>query len=291
MVPWIFFVFTGNLFFLVRGISSAVKLGKFELEANWEKVESKAYDDVKQMHRKMSWWDLSLFDFTNIIGFIALFIFLILVLALWFGFSGRSIYGEIFIVNIATLFVPHWFSGTRSIDKRTDLTLKIKVINKLISAVKTDLAGCTVDYFMQLTGNAKRVPTDTKIRVQFENTPAEFMGMYGQLSLNSIGESKYPYFYVVLLAKSCFNLKDKFKNFDIGKKDIKEFSFQDDIEILVIRQMTTKTTGYHTSAKDVERVFRNGLNAGKLLVKKPKETTDSSPGANGDNSWFKSFIS
>ena len=40
---------------------------------------------------------------------------------------------------------------------------------------------------------------------------------------------------------------------------MKEFKEEGDVEVFVIRQHTTRTSGYHTKYKDVRRIFLEGL--------------------------------
>jgi hypothetical protein len=263
--PGLALVIFGNLLLLVKGVSTIAQLGKFESEANWERANETAYDDIKKLRKKMFWWDLSLFDVSNIIGGIAFTIGVIIALFV-FALNYEYDLTRMIVINCGVLFLPHWLSGMRSVVKNDSLLLKIKVIRQLLKTMDGELSDCKVDYYLQLIGKEKRAPKDTKIMIKLANASEGFMGISGQLAVNSISSTLYPYFYVVLLAKKGFKLAEKLKDFTVSKKDVLEFSINDDVEILVLRQHTTRTSGYTTSAKDAQRILTEGLEAARRLV-------------------------
>jgi hypothetical protein len=182
--------------------------------------------------------------------------------------SGDTVF-HIFAVDAAILLFPHWYTGKRDILSKPKLLQKIRLIKKLLRNVESSLQEQhTIEYFMLLKGKHTKVPNDIKFRVGFENQHPDFLGFYGQIVTNSVSGKVYPYFYVVLVAKKGYGLKRAFDRYSPSRKITKEFKKQGDVEVLVIRQTTTRTSGYYTNNRTMQRIFLEGLNvAGKAAVK------------------------
>jgi hypothetical protein len=73
---------------------------------------------------------------------------------------------------------------------------------------------------------------------------------------------------VVLVAKKGFGLEDAFKNFIPPAKITKEFKIEGDVEVFVIRQATTKTSGYHTRDKQMGSILAAGINLAENYARK-----------------------
>ena len=85
------------------------------------------------------------------------------------------------------------------------------------------------------------------------------MGLYGQVVTNDVNGTSYPYFYVVLVARKGFGLQPVFQAYRPPKKMTKEFKVEDDVEVFVIRQTTSKTSGYHTKNKKMTAILKAGI--------------------------------
>jgi hypothetical protein len=108
---------------------------------------------------------------------------------------------------------------------------------------------------------------DVKMKVDVKNHPKDLFGLYGQISVNNVKGQDYPYFYVVLVAKESAKLiSNKLSHFILPADIISEFSEQNEAEIMVIRQYTTKTSGYHTDEGAVREIFRTGLKAARKIA-------------------------
>jgi hypothetical protein len=126
-----------------------------------------------------------------------------------------------------------------------------------------------VEYFMLLKGtDEQKVPEDVKFRINIHNQLPDFLGLYGQIVINRVGDKKYPYFYVVLVAKKGYGLKTAFTSYHPPSGIIKEFKVEDDVEVLVIRQKTTRTSGYHTKGRTIRQIFLEGLNMAEIAAVK-----------------------
>ena len=111
------------------------------------------------------------------------------------------------------------------------------------------------------------IPDDLKFRVDIKDRDKDFLGLYGQVVLNEVQGKSYPYFYVVLVARRGYGLEATGKGvFRPGVTT--EFKVQDQVEVFVIRQKTTKTSGYHTKPGDALLILGDGLGLAERLAVK-----------------------
>lgn len=268
--PGVLFILAGNFLLLVRGYHNQVDFGKYNPRANWEKVAPNTLDHLEVLHKKIKRWDKNALDYTNGIGgFLLVVIFAISSVLIIGGYIFGQPVMPILGYNILALLIPHWVTGTRTILTKPKLISKVDYFKDVISTMQTRLAPYDVEYFMLLKSPAAgpedgpppelQIPEDIKIRIKFPKQHRDFLGYYAQIVLNTVQGHSYPYFYVVLVAKDSFGLEDVAASYTPPSKIIKEFSYQGDVEVLVIRQQTTKTSGYHTAKARMLEIFEEGL--------------------------------
>lgn len=260
-------VLAGNMLLLVKGYNNKVKLDRYTAEKDWVKVDEEQLDKILEINKKARKWDISSLDISNVLG-VFTFILIIGILVL-LGFSEllhTYIATKIIVLNTLVLFVPHWFTGIRRITTTPKLVNKIKLFKYLMSGFKQILKNDKVDYLVYVEGEDEMFPRDVKMKIQFKDQPEDFLGLYAQISLNNVNDRDYPYFYVVLVAKLQSGiLKKIFDDIQPPHRVIKEHKTEDDIELIVIRQKTTKTSGYHTKPKAMVYIFDAGIKSYKLI--------------------------
>jgi hypothetical protein len=251
----------GNLLLIVKGYDNRVNAGKFEPSAVWEKVDKSKFFEVERLHRDMKRWDRSLLDISNGLGFFSLIVILAIIGVVFF--RGAMKFDDTLMIisyDAALLLLPHWITGIRSTLTKPNLMLKIKSFKSLLKETNRPwLEGHDVDYYMMLAGDAAKIPDDVKIRINVANQHKDFLGLYGQVVTNDVNGTSYPYFYVVLVAKKGFGLQPVFQAYIPPKKMTKEFKVEDDVEVFVIRQTTSKTSGYHTKNKKMIAILKAGV--------------------------------
>jgi hypothetical protein len=211
------------------------------------------------MNNKLRKWDLSLFEITSWPGVLIFILLIILSLIMMItGAEASDLYRIFLGGNILLLIVPHFFFGLKLNSYALNVVLYAKECLKaegLLKSVKPDAeAG-----FMVLTvvdsKTGKPFPKEVKMNIKYPGKPDKMLGFYGQLSINMVKSAPYPYFYVVLVFKENSGLKSRHNRFIPSEKVVCEYSTGKDVEILVIRQMTTKTSGYFTNEKSVTGLF------------------------------------
>jgi hypothetical protein len=140
--PGVALVAGGNLLLVVKGYDNRVDAGAFDAGAQWERVGVDKLQELKALDKKMRRWDRSLLDISNPLGVIV-FILLLGALAsgIVFGVLVREStpFGLIVAVDAAVLFLPHWFTGIRSILRKPGLLVRVKTIEAVLDSAKRRL--------------------------------------------------------------------------------------------------------------------------------------------------------
>jgi hypothetical protein len=250
----------GNLLLIVKGYDNRVTAKKYSPTASWEKVDKYKFSEVERLQKDMKKWDRSALDISNPLGFFTLAVIGGGIgFACFKGFMDFDPLLQTLGFDAALLFIPHWLTGIRSTLTKPNLVLKIKKIKKLLTNSSTFLKAHDVDYYMLLSGEDAKMPEDVKIRINIKDHHADFLGLYGQIVTNDVSGTAYPYFYVVLVAKKGFGLKKAYNAYAPPEKITKEIKTEGEVEVFVIRQTTTKTSGYHTKDRKMESILRTGV--------------------------------
>lgn len=256
LLPGVLLLAAGNLLLLVRGYDNRVDFEGFEADAHWERVDVTKLEELKALHARMRRWDRSLVDVTNPWGLVA-FVLMAGALLLW-GIVTAAVW-RILAIDAAVLLIPHWVTGIRTILVRPTLIVRIDVIEEVLDRAASRLADHHVTLMMLLSGTETPIPDDVKFKVDIKGRADGFLGLYGQVVINEVQGSSYPYFYVVLVAKKGFGLHKVFQAYRPPEKITKEFKREKNVEVFVVRQHTTKTSGYHTKPDAATRIFQQGL--------------------------------
>ncbi len=262
VLPGVLLIAAGNLLLLVRGYDNRVDFGAFDPTAEWERVEIERLDDLVELHGRMRKWDSSLLDITNVAG-AALFLVVAGTITAVAIFSWGAL--QILVIDAMVLLLPHWFTGVRSILVRPKLMVRVEAIRDVLRQSAQVLADHKVNLLMLLNGSTTKIPDDVKFKVDIKDRHPDFLGLYGQAVLNEVQGRSYPYFYAVLVARRGFGLEGARYGHQAPPEVTIELNEQDKVEVLVIRQTTTKNSGYHTEPLDAVAILHFAVEvAGKV---------------------------
>ena len=265
VLPGVFLIAAGNLLLLVRGYDNRVDFATFDPTAEWERVELERLDDLIALHRQMRRWDISALDITNILG-AALFLLITLTTTAVAIFARGPL--QILVIDAMVLLLPHWLTGVRSILVQPKLMVRVNTFREVLEGSATELADHEVNLLMLLSGSTTKIPDDLKVKIDIKNRHSDFLGLYGQVVLNEVQGRSYPYFYAVLVARRGYGL-DKAKDAYSPPSNVTtEHNVQDKVEVLVIRQTTTKTSGYHTELVDAVRILHDAVDVAEKAARR-----------------------
>jgi len=265
------FLVAGVALVLVRGYDSRVRLKGFNTDPSWKTVPLEKIQEIDLLRKRSRKWDRDAMDVSNPLGFFSLIFFLGLALVISFILgilAGDLRVTAILAVDTALLALPLWFSGMRFILKQPNLAVKVNIILKLheeFETLKQQGEQFRPSLMLALGKKNETVPVDARFSVAFPNSPEGFYGLQAQINLNVVQGTSYPYFYCVLAAKPGFGL-DAFKDrIKLDESIMCEFQRNGRAEVLVIRQRTTKKTGYHTKDRKCAQILQVALDAGRLI--------------------------
>jgi len=237
---------------LVHGYELTVKAG--DESEKWDQVTPDEYKKVSAKQKDLARWDLDALDITNLLGGTIFVVLGIAVLLVWVILQDQP--GHIsayWALDCLVLLAPHWVTGVKGYLKQDRLIIKIKLLTKVMEELSrpSDIQVLPM-LATQATKEERRFPTDARLMLRLIGAPAAFLGIQVQISINSVQGTDYPYLYCVLLARSEAGLfagwRDIVKEMPEFRESIlpSEPSNEEGVDVMVIRQKTTRTSGYHT---------------------------------------------
>ncbi len=254
--PGVLVLLAGNALLLVTGYHNKIEFGKFNPSAQWQKVNLDRLEELAQLEKKIKRWDRSMMDISNPLG-IVIFIGLLFLLYVWISGSHGS--SQIIAIDAAALLLPHWLTGFRRMLRLPGFMVKVDSIKDLLKSQSSQVDKYKLELLMLLKGNEEKLPDDVKIKIMPKQALEKFLGLYGQVVINAVQGKSYPYFYIVLVCEKGSQLKNLFRNYTPPENIVSEFKSQDAVDVFIVRQKTSKTSGYHTELDRIRELFSEGL--------------------------------
>jgi len=265
-LPFIFFCVILNL---IRNFS----LKRIQpLKMEWKEVTPERIEQVYQHCQRLK--KIQGGNWGCVIFFIAIFFVvffglpLLEFLARTFIKDSESSFAIIaLIIDSLIIFAGLLFCGRRSVWIPNNLDVKIPIIKRVLNH-PVFIKDPTIKIIPYLEiGETKQgsFPNDTRILIRFKDAPEDFIGLQFQISINDVQGKKYPYCYSVVIAKKSFSLFQKFKPVSLPRLTI-ERETSEDVEVIIIRQTTTKNSGYHTNESTQDYILTNSINIVKSLI-------------------------
>lgn len=269
-------ILAGNALLLLKGYDLTPRsLGSSD--GDWERTTLDRFEEARQLNRQVQNWDRTMVDITCVAGAATLLLLVLLPVGLGFlildGLDGGRPMAIVFVVDALLLFLPHWFTGLRLKWRPVSLTERIDALLTALAAV----AACDgPEYeiqprFLMAGEGTDRVPLDARVFIRFPDGPEGFLGLQFQVAINNVQGTRFPYLYAVLVAKEEFHLIRNHRAWITTANDhltVSESS-EADVEVIVIRQTTTKKTGYHTNAKAIRMLATAAFDSALRVVGQP----------------------
>lgn len=271
--PGAIFLICATLLNLMKGCDARISLKSFNPDSNWTPVNMKQINEVKKLNDTMVKWSSNILDITSVkggVGFLFTIIaitFIPVIIGTYFDDLKIAI---IFIVDAIILITPFWFSGNKYISKQEVLNNKvdiIKILERHFQNIKMEGEEFKPALMLARGKDGKTIPTDARFIIHFENMPTDFYGIQAQTNINMVQGARYPYFYCVIPAKVGYGLQNHLNKIPKSKNITVEFQADEQAEVIVIRQYTTKSSGYHTKIKDSKNILNTTLKVARMILK------------------------
>ncbi len=256
---------------LVKGYDSRARIKSFDLDPRWKTVTIDEIQEIEDLRKRNRKWDSDALDISNPLGFFSLIFFGGLAFAVAVGlgvFSDDFRVTVILAIDTAIILIPLWFSGMRHILKQPNLAVKVKIILNLceeFEAIKKEFEKFKPALMLATGKESGTAPVDARFSVAFPDSPEGFYGLQAQINLNVVQGTSYPYFYCVLAAKPGFGLSPYKDKIELADNIICEYQKGSRAEVLVIRQYTTKKSGYHTKNPKCTEILGVALQGGRVI--------------------------
>ena len=253
------FLLAGNLFLLVRGYD--LRPTRRLSRGNWERTTRDRFQEVRNLEKKMMSWDETFADLTCWTGVASLVLLAGVVIFLCFLLSNRSetaFWAPVFTLDAAVLILPHWISGTRRAWRPLTLRQQIDALEQALATIeRCREPACQIQPMFELAGEGKdQIPVGARVLIRFPDGPKDFLGLQFQVAVNTVQGTHYPYLYAVLIARKPFALRRHLKRIRslCGGLTVETKSRKKDVDVIVLRQHTTRTSGYHTKPAAIARI-------------------------------------
>lgn len=262
-------LFAGVLLLLAKGYRNIVRA--VSGSAEWRPARDTEISRILSLHAEQRKWDQDFFDITcgrGIFGLIVTAAVVGVAFRLAAGISDR--FAGLILIDAAVLLIPFWLTGVRFILKNDKLIVKIRALLNVKKAYE-QAGGPGFDQFLwqlqvaKTTDGTGEVPRDVKAVLQPAGAPPAFLGLQMQVCINSVQGNDYPYFYCVLVAKPELGLLER-SLASPPRKITVERDRQGEVDVVVIRQATTKNSGYHTKDKAAANVFFYALELARQVA-------------------------
>jgi hypothetical protein len=269
----------GNSFLFVRGYN--LKPAAMNKRPEWEKTTRDRFQKTRQIEQQVKRWDESFTDLTCVSGAVGLALVLMASGVIWIVIWTQPMlrfWAPVWVADAAVLLLPHWITGTRRGWRPIALRQQIDALETALKVLeKYESPPCQIQPMFEMVGEKKqRVPRAARVFVRFPDGPDEFLGIQFQVALNNVQGTNYPYLYAVIVARPEFGLLtdylpkvqatlesrqartatgwlDRLRAKRPGKLTV-ESNRESEVDVIVIRQTTTKNSGYHTDGMAIARI-------------------------------------
>ncbi|NLE25691.1 MAG: hypothetical protein GX625_10195 [Clostridiaceae bacterium] len=269
--PGLILLLFASLLILVKGLSAMPTPVSKRHGNDWVKTSMEKVHQINQIKKGINKWDKDALDISNGLGcvtFILVFIVIFFVFISLVTAVDDSVAG-IFIADSIILIASIWFNGMRTKGHLGILYIKTDIVIELenhFERIKRPGENYVPSMILAKNKEGKEFPTDCRFNIVFDKAPAGYYGIQAQININDVSGSNYPYFYCVITAKKDFGLDKYARRLVIPKGITVQFTKDDEAEVIVIRQSTTKTSGYHTKINTCKEIFEFSLNLARIVL-------------------------
>lgn len=272
VLPGAILLIFASLLILVKGYSTKPIPASQQYEGEWTKTNMEKVHQINQIKRNINKWDKDALDISNGLGCVTFIMVFIVISFICVGIAAEvsdSVAG-IFIVDSIILIASIWFNGMRTKGHQQILYIKTDIVvelEKYFEKIKNPGENYVPSMILAKDKEGKEFPTDCRFNIVFDNASADFYGIQAQININDVSGAKYPYFYCVITAKEGFGLGQYTSRLAIPKGITVQFSKDEGAEVIVIRQSTTKNSGYHTNIYACNDILKFSLSLARIVLK------------------------
>ncbi|MGI6086158.1 MAG: hypothetical protein ACOYIF_12125 [Acetivibrionales bacterium] len=270
--PGVILLILATLLNLLKGYKA--EYDTYHAESEWNKTSMEKIHQINQIRSNIEKWDKAALDITNktgclTFGVIAMGLFMMYYAIIYTG----STMAHVFFIDAIILIMPLWFNGLRRKANQNNLYIKSDLIIELeqyFEKVKNEGESFVPSMILARHKSGKKVPADLRFNILFDDMPEDFYGIQAQININVVSTS-YPYCYCVITAKQGFDLERYIGKVRAPGNIVLEHSKDRRAEVIVIRQYTTRSSGYHTKINVCKNILELALQISRIILAENKQ--------------------
>ena len=252
----------------ISGYDSNIDYHHLYPDGHWESVPLEQLEEIIKMHERVKKWDRNKWEISNIVGlltFVAVTVACAVVLFVVYSSMQESAAREVVYIvgaDIALLVLPQWFNGMRWVETKSDLVLKVRHLCRTLEYLQKhhEIRGKVGAQLLLHKTKEGEVPEGAKLVVTFDDGPEYFYGVQTQVVINRVQGKPHPYCYSVVIARQGYGLQQVMGGQRVeGTSLIKEFEHKGDVDVIIVRRYTTRTSGYKTGIRLSAQAMRTAL--------------------------------
>jgi hypothetical protein len=267
-------LFYGSMILTLKKISIDPSIGRVKVQ--WEEVSIEEWQNVKKKFKEAKRWKSHITNIKSPKGFALLICYsMIAFFTVVVSLEMNDLDTVALVCNISVLFLPLMLSGSIDGWQPKELSVKLSALRNVYKHFTKKHEELKVKPMLGLSsassgGELGLVPIDARMVINFPDAPKGFYGVQVQCSTNEVSDKLLPYLYAVVLTSIEFWPPGKTAPaIDADKGKIKlEYSRTEEAVIFVVRQKTTRTSGYTTKRKKQIFVIETALEYARKLLDK-----------------------
>lgn len=241
-----------------------------DAETGWQTVPWAQATEILRLDDRQRRWDDTAAEVSSPVGcVVAILVVAVLAAAtVAVATAAGSAAAAIVATDGALLVLAQWFSGMRSVSRRPALVRAATVLTQTAEGVERRISelGATLRAQVRMAKSASGVaPEDLRLLIRFPAPAGRMLLVQGQVVTNHVRGAPYPYFYAVVIATAGGPLS---RSGVVATPDgvVCEPKTDGGVDLVVVRQATTSTSGYHTGPVACRVILGHALDLASLAA-------------------------
>lgn len=254
----------------VVGFDNKVDFHHMDLDTQWDSVDIEKLAQIRSMDQKIDKWDTSAWDISNPKGIGVFLVLSILIVSVWIVLEifWNGI-GHIVAGNAFFLLGMQFLSGMRKVHREPDLVFKV---DHMLDVLREYRRGHTFKgelgaQLLLRKGEENSLPTQAKVTIRYPDAPQGFHGIQMQVVINRVNGAPHAYCYSVVVAEEGSGLIAKTASLRLPDGIVRETQKRKGVEVVIIRQRTSRTSGYETKPRVSAAILGLAIETAELYLR------------------------
>ena len=258
----------------VVGFDNKVDFHHMALDTQWDSVDIEKLAQIRGLDQQIGKWDVGTWDISNGKGFGVFLVLSILIISVWLVLEQYwSGIGYIVAGNAFLLLGMQFLSGMRKVHREPDLVFKV---DHMLETLREYRRGHTIQgelgaQLLLRKGQENSLPTQAKVTIRYPDAPQGFHGIQMQVVINRVKGAAHAYCYCVVVGGEGSGLIEKTAAVALPAGVIRETQQRKGVEVVILRQRTSRTSGYETKVKKSAAILGAAISSAETYLRASKK--------------------